>query len=186
MVRHLSVSKLDLAVTRTAVMALQVEKVIAISSHGNVDLQVQLLLGNNVAETIVVTTTIMMEVPHPHGRLVVAAAAAATTTAAMDKVVVVMVVLPAVELLLGNNRTMLLHLLPQAISMAMVDTQEAMEVQAAGMADSLPWALLLVLVEALAVLVPHQVWALYSRTMARTELQVVLLHHLLPMIFLPQ
>ena len=183
MVRRLNVSKLDLAVTRTAVMALQVEKVIAISSHGNVDLQVQLLLGNNVAETIVVMTTIVMEVPHPHGRLVVAAAA--TTTAAMDKVVV-MVVLPAVGLLLGNDRIMLLHLLPQAISMAMVDTQEAMEVQAADMADSLPWVLLLVLVEALAVLVPHQVWALYSRTMAQTEQQVVLLHHLLPMIFLPQ
>lgn len=152
---HPNVSKLDLAVTRTAVMATQVKKVIAISSHGNVDLQAQLLLGNNVVEMIVVMTTIVMEVLHHHGRLV-AVVVAATTTAVTDKVVV-MVVLPAVELLLGNDRTMLLHLLHQAISTVMVDTQEAMEVQAVGTADGLPWVLLLVLEEAPAVLALHQV-----------------------------
>lgn len=183
---YLNVSKLDPAVTRTAKMATQVERVIAISSHGNADPQAQLLLGNNhVAGTIVVMTTTVMEVLHHHGRLVAAAAAVATTTAATDKVVV-MVVLLAVELLLGNDRTMLLHLLRQAISTVMVDTQEVMEVQVVDTADSLPWVLPLALVEALAVLVLHQVWVLYSRTMARMELQVALLHPLLPMISLLQ
>ena len=158
---HHNVSKRGLVHTRTAETATQVEKVIVISNHGNVGLQAQLLLGNksnnsNMAETIVVMTAIVMEVAHHHGRLVAVAAAAATTTAATDKAVV-MAVLPAVELLLGNDRITLLHLLHQAISMVMVDTQEAMELQAPDTADSLLWVLLPVLWEAPAVLVLHQV-----------------------------
>ena len=180
---HHNVSKLDLAHTITAEMATQVEKEIATSNHGSVDQRVLQLLGNNAAEMTVVMTTIVMEVPHHHGRLV--AAAVAIITAVTDKVVV-MGVLPAVELLLGNDRRTLLRLLPRAINMAMVDIQEAMGAPAAATVLNRLWVLLLVLVAGLVVLVLHQVWVLYFRIMAGMELQVALHHHLLRMIFLPQ
>ena len=183
MVMPPNVSKLDLVNTKTVEIATQVERVIVISSHGNVGLPARPLLGNNnVAETIVVMTTTVMEVPHHHGRLV---AAVATTIAVTDKVVV-MVVLPAVELPPGNDRTMLLHLLPRAINMAMVDIQEAMEDQAVVMEVSRLWVLLLVLAAGLVVLVLHRVWALCFKTTARMELQVALLHLHLRTIFLHQ
>ena len=182
MVMPLSVSKLDLVGTRTAETVTRAEKGIVILSHGNGGLPVRQLLGNNVVETTVVMTTIVMEVPHHRGQLV---AAVVTITVAMDKVVV-MGVLPAVELLRGNDRRTLLHLLPQAISMAMVDIQEAMVAQVAATVVSRPWVLRLVLVVGPVVLVLHQVWVLYSRIMARVELQVALHHHHLRMIFLHQ
>ena len=179
MAMHLNASKLDLVDTRMAETVTQVEKVIVISSHGSVDLRVPLLLGNNAAETTVVTIITAMEVQHHHGRPVVAEV---TTMAATDKAVV-MGVLPAVELLLGNDKRMLLHLLPQAINMVMGDIQEVMEAQAAATVASRLWELLLVLVEGLVVLVLHQVWALCSRTTVRMEVQVALHHRHLRMIF---
>ena len=149
---HHNVSKLDQADTTTVEMATQVEKEIATSNHGSVDLLVPLLHGNNAAEMTVVMTTTAMEVPHHHGRLVVVAA---IITAAMDRVEVIAVHL-AVELLLGNDRTMLLRLLLQAISMAMVDIQEAMEAQTAVTVVSRRWVPLLVLVAGPVVLVLRQ------------------------------
>ena len=186
MVMPLNASKLDLVDTRMAETATQVEKEIVISNRGSVDLRVPLLLGNNGVEMAIATSSTVMEVPHHHGRLVVAAAAAAAiTTAATDRAVVTEV-LPAVERLLGNDRRMLLHLLPRAISMAMVATQEAMEALAAVTVVSRRWVLHLVLVAGLVVSGLHQVWALCSRTMAGMELQVA--HHLLHLrtIFLPR
>ena len=181
MVMHRNVLKLDLADTKMAETATQVEKESATSNHGSVDLRVLLLLGSKAAATTAVTITIGMGVPHHHGRLV---AAVATTTAATDKEVA-MGVLLAVEMLLGNDRTTLLHL-PQAISMAMVDIQEAMQEEAAVTVLSRLWVLLLVLVAGQVVLVLHQVWVLYFRIMAPMELQVALHHHRLQMIFLHQ
>ena len=179
---HRNVSKLDLADTKTAETATQAEKEIATSNHGSVDLRVQLLLGSNKVAMTAVMIIIVMGVPHRHGRLV---AAVATTTAATDKRAA-MEVLLAVDLLLGNDRITLLHLLPQAISTAMVDIQEAMEAQAAVTVLNRLWELLLVLVAGPVVLVLHQVWVLFSRIMARMELQVALHLHLLRMIFLHQ
>ena len=149
---HHNVSKLDQADTTTVEMATQVEKEIATSNHGSVDLLVPLLHGNNAAEMTVVMITTAMEVPHHHGRLVVVAA---TITAAMDRVEVIAVHL-AVELLLGNDRTMLLRLLLQAINMAMVDIQEAMEAQTAVTVVSRRWVPLLVSVAGPVVLVLRQ------------------------------
>lgn len=180
MVTHLNVSKLDLADTITAETATQVEKEIVTSNHGSVDLRVLLLLGSNVVEMTVVMTIIVMEVLHHHGRLVVAGA---TTMAATDKVVV-MAVLPAVVLLHGKDRKMPLHLLPRAISMAMVGIQAAMEAQAVVTVVSRLWVLLLVLVVGPVVLVLHQVWELCSKPMVPMELQVALHLHHLQMIFL--
>ena len=185
MVMPLNASKLDLVDTRMAETATQVEKVIAILNRGSVDPRVPLLLGNNGVEMAIATSSTVMEVPHHHGRPVVAAAAAAITTAATDKAVVTEV-LPAVERLLGNDRRMLLHLLPRAISMAMVATQEAMEALAAVTVVSRRWVLHPVLVAGLVVSGLHQVWALCSRTMAGMELQVALHLHHLRTIFLPR
>lgn len=152
-VMHHNVSKLDQADMTTAEMVMQEEKEIATSNHGSVDPQVLPLHGNNAGEMTAVTTTTVTAAAHLHGQLVVVAA---TITAAMDKVEVIAVHL-AVELLLGNDRTMLLHLLLQAISMAMVDIREAMEARMAVTVVSRRWALLLVLVAGPVVLVLHQV-----------------------------
>ncbi len=152
--KHHNVSKLDLVDMTTAETASQVAKEIATSNHGSVDQRVPLLLGNSAVEMIVVTNSTVMVVPHHHGPLVVVAAT--ITAAATDKVVVIAVLL-VVELLLGNDRTMLLRLLPLAISMAMVDIQVAMEAQTAPTVVSLLWVLLLVLGEGPEVLVLHQV-----------------------------
>ena len=144
-------------------------------------LLVQLLLGSNVAMTVVTTTTVMeaLEVLHHHGLLT-----EVTTTVATNQVVDT-AGLPVVELLLGNDsKTMLPLPLPQVVSTATADTQEDTEMQVPAMVDSKAWALLLALVPALAVLVLHQAWVLYSRTTAPMGLRVVLHLHLRLMTFL--
>jgi hypothetical protein len=134
-----------------------------------------------VATTAVTTTTVMeaLEALHHHGLH-----AEVTTTVATNKVVDTEG-LPVVELLLGNDsKTMLLLHLQLVVSTAMVAIQAATQIPAADMVGNRAWALLRVLVAALAVLVLHQAWVLYFKTTVRMGLRAVLHLRLLQMICL--
>ncbi len=174
---------MHLNASKPALVDMIMEKEIMTSSHGNVALLVQLLLGNNhVAETIVTTTTIAMGELHHHGQLV----GEATTQEAINKVDTA--VLLAVGLHHGNDSKMLPpHPLLQAADMeAMVDIQGATEMPTAAMVPNRVWVLHQDWVAVLAVLVLLQVSALCSKPMAPMDLQVALHPHLLPMTSLHQ
>jgi len=175
---HRNALKLDPADTKTDV----VTKAIAISSPGNVAPLVRLLPGNNVEGMTEMTVTTAMEVLHLHGLL---AAEAIIMVEAINKAATA--VLLVAELPLGSNSKTLPHHLHPAVNMAaMVDTQEATEMQPVAMEGSREWELLLVWAVVLAVSALLQVWVLCSRIMGPMALRVVLHLHLLRMIFLHQ
>lgn len=169
--KHLNVLKQHLVAMKTET-AMPMAKATAISSPGNVDQPVPLLLGLAVAMIMDVVMGInhVMEALLRLG-LEVAAAEVETVMVTANRAVVTAVLrVHLVELLLGSD-SMKLH--PQAASRAMV-----MEgIQVAGMVILMAvillhraWEHLLVSVVVQAVLVLHLDWVLSSRTTVQMDL----------------
>lgn len=187
MAKRLNVLRQDLVAMKTEIVMLM-PKAIAISSPGNVDRPVHLLLGH-VEEMI---TDVMTGISHvmealPRLGLQVVVAVVEMAMAVTVSRVVVTAVLPVhlEELLLGKD-SMKLHHLAASRAMVMED------IQVAGMAILMAvtllrkaWEHLLVSVVEPAVSVLHPDWVLYSRTTEQMDLLETLHHRLLLVMLLP-
>ncbi len=158
MVKHLSVSKPDLAVIRT-VAVMDMAKATAISSLGSVDQLAQLLPGSVVEVIDMTSSKVMTEVQLRRG-LQVALAVVEIATVATDNRADMALLHPVLlaELHLGNNSKTFLHPLP-----AVSKTMATEDIQVVDTAPPVVLTLLLrvwapppVLAVVLAVLVLHQ------------------------------